>query len=128
MHPQHSTFPEIANACHACRHIGVKEIQLYVLDSEPKPQDEELKNYSKAFLHWRSLSGQRPNEDEATFVRRKCIEENSQDTAFITFLHTYDYIMPRGRNKNDRKQLLKILETREFRFGAGEPHVVYMPA
>jgi hypothetical protein len=106
---------------HACRYIGVTKVNLYVADGEPKPKTAELRSYSKKFLQWRTLSEQRPEESESQFVRRKCMEENQRAYAYITFLHTYDYIMPRGEYKNKYGELRNILKRNEFRFAPGVP-------
>jgi hypothetical protein len=97
----------------------VAKVDLYVAEGEPGPQTAALRRYSKQFLHWRNVSGQLPDESESQFVRRKCMEENVGAYAFITFLHTHDYIMPRGNDKNRYGQLKTILRTLEFRFAPG---------
>ena len=98
----------------------MNRVLLYVADKEPKPQTEALKQYGEDFLVWKSLRKQGTDEDESYFVRRQCREENSEDYAFISFLHTYDYIMPRGSGKNKQGRLLKLLGAFEYRFGPGE--------
>lgn len=104
----------------SCRYIGVSKVLLYVEENEPKPETEALQNYSAKFLRWRSLKDRGAGENESQYIRHKCIEENSKDIAYISFLHTYDYIMPRGARKNKRGWLSKLLGTFEFRFGPGE--------
>ena len=103
----------------ACRYIGVTKVYLYTSVGEPKPQTEALKNYSRKFLKLRTMKDQGADEDESQFIRRKCIEDNAAIHAFITFLHTHDYIMPRGAGKNKRGQLGTLLRINEFRFGPG---------
>lgn len=92
---------------------------LYISVSEPKPETEALKNYSGKFLRVRTMKDRGPDEDESQFIRRKCMEDNSAQYAFITFLHTHDYIMPRGAEKNERNQLQALLSINEFRFAPG---------
>lgn len=103
----------------ARRYIGVTKVLLYVDVNEPKPETEALKNYSGKFLRWRSLKDRGSDEDESKYIRRRCMKENANKYAYITFLHTYDYIMPRGAGKNNRRQLTKLLGINEFRFGPG---------
>ena len=121
LHVSASLWP-ISPASHvcACRHIGVERVLLYVDDKEPKPQTEALQQYPGDFLVWKSLQKRGANEDEAYFVRRKCVQENAKDIAYISFLHTYDYIMPRGPGKNKQNQLKQLLKSFEYRFGPGE--------
>lgn len=61
-------------------------------------------------------------------MRRKCIEENAKDYAYISFLHTYDYIMPRGASKNRQGRLIKQLSVFEYRFGPGRVPVCFPTA
>lgn len=104
---------------HACRFIGVTKVHLYVDDGEPMPESDALKNYSGKFLRWRTLSERDADEDESQFIRRKCISQNTEQHAYITFLRTHDYIMPRGAGKNKRGQLSVLLAIDEFRYGPG---------
>jgi hypothetical protein len=97
----------------------VAKVNLYVAEGEPKPKTADLRRYPRKFLQWHTLSEQRHDESESQYVRRKCMEENQGSNAYITFLHTYDYIMPRGNDKNKQGQLKNILDTNEFRFAPG---------
>jgi hypothetical protein len=91
---------------------------LYKDDSDPGPQTEAVKNYSHQFLKWRSLRARQPEEDESVFIRRGCMA-HADRFAFITYLNTHDYIMPRGAGKGKKGQLPALLSINEFRFGAG---------
>lgn len=104
----------------ACRYIGVTKVLLYVDDKNPSAETDAIKNYSPKFLRWRTLEDdRRQGEDDSHFVRRRCMKQAADAFAYMVYLNTYDYIMPRGAGKNSRGQLTTLLSINEFRYGPG---------
>jgi hypothetical protein len=97
----------------------VARVDLYAESGKPELLTDAIRNFHGGFLKWSSLAERPANVRESAFIRRRCMEGYRKDFAFVTYLETHDYIMPRGEGANNENALKVRLRNHYFRYAPG---------